>query len=55
MYFKTLDKEAVTALLGIITVSVTQMWHVYLVSKRYNSFSDKERISYDIIGDYNIY
>lgn len=54
MYFKTLDKEAVIAVLGIITVSVTQRWHAYLVSKRCNSVSDKERISM-IIGDYNIY
>ena len=53
MYFKTLDKEAVIAVLGIITVSVTQRWHAYLVSKRCNSVSDKEYRM--IIGDYNIY
>lgn len=55
MYFKTVDKEAVTVLLGIIIVSVPQMGHVHLISRRYNSFSDKERISYGIVGDCNIY
>lgn len=55
MYFKTEDKEAVIVLLGIIIVSVTQMGCVYLVSRRYNSSSDKERISYGLVGDCNIY